>query len=196
MLFRSSKNLKAIAVQGSGGVRVQNPRGLLNWSKDFKASIDRNEAIYGFKRRGTLGAVEMYQHIGSHFWRNNQGNMFRGEEIRSDQWVKKFHKYSEVCSADCYIACDGRYKIDGTESEAAKKYVGESFRRPEYLTTGSAAGALDIRDWAEVAHWGKLTNDFGIDNQDSSCSISFVMELEQRGLLSSRDKGELFGREQ
>lgn len=191
-----SKNLKAIAVQGTGGVRVANPQGLLKWSRDFRASIDRNEAIYGFKRRGTLGAVEMYQHIGSHFWRNNQGNMFRGEEVRSDNWVKKYHKYSEVCSADCYIACDGRYKIDGSESEKAKKYVGESFRRPEYLTTGSAAGALDVRDWAEVAHWGKVTNDHGIDNQDLSCSISFVMELNQHGLLSARDIGELFGRQQ
>ena len=191
-----SKNLKAIAVQGSGGVRVANPKGMLEWSRNFRASIDKNEAIYGFKRRGTLGAVEMYQHIGSHFWRNNQGNMFRGDEIRSDNWVKKYHKYSEVCSADCFIACDGRYKIDGTESEKAKKYVGESFRRPEYLTTGSAAGALDIRDWAEVAHWGKITNDYGIDNQDLSCSISFVMELHQHGLLSERDIGELFGRQQ
>lgn len=191
-----SKNLKAIAVQGSGGVRVANPQGLLKWSREFRASIDKNEAIYGFKRRGTLGAVEMYQHIGSHFWRNNQGNMFRGEEVRSDNWVKKYHKYSEVCSADCYIACDGRYKIDGSESEKAKKYVGESFRRPEYLTTGSAAGALDVRDWAEVAHWGKVTNDHGIDNQDLSCSISFVMELNQHGLLSARDIGELFGRQQ
>ncbi len=191
-----SKNLKAIAAQGSGGVRVRNPRGLLDWSRDFRQKIDRNEAIYGFKRRGTLGAVEMYQHIGSHFWRNNQGNLFRGEEIRSDNWVKKYHKYSEVCSADCFIACDGRYKIDGSESDKAAKYVGETFRRPEYLTTGSAAGALDVRDWAEVAHWGKVTNDFGIDNQDLSCSISFVMELDQRGLLSARDKGELFGRDQ
>ncbi len=191
-----SKNLKAIAVQGSGGVRVANPKGMLEWSRNFRASIDKNEAIYGFKRRGTLGAVEMYQHIGSHFWRNNQGNMFRGDEIRSDNWVKKYHKYSEVCSADCFIACDGRYKIDGTESEKAKKYVGETFRRPEYLTTGSAAGALDIRDWAEVAHWGKITNDYGIDNQDLSCSISFVMELHQHGLLSERDIGELFDRPQ
>ena len=191
-----SKNLKAIAVQGSGGVRVANPKGMLEWSRGFRASIDKNEAIYGFKRRGTLGAVEMYQHIGSHFWRNNQGNMFRGDEIRSDNWVKKYHKYSEVCSADCFIACDGRYKIDGTESEKAKKYVGETFRRPEYLTTGSAAGALDIRDWAEVAHWGKITNDYGIDNQDLSCSISFVMELHQHGLLSERDIAELFDRPQ
>ncbi|MDH4383254.1 MAG: aldehyde ferredoxin oxidoreductase C-terminal domain-containing protein [Gammaproteobacteria bacterium] len=190
-----SKNLKAIAVQGSGGVRVANPRGLLNWSKDFRQKIDQNEAIYGFKRRGTLGAVEMYQHIGSHFWRNNQGNMFRGDDVRSDNWVKKYHKYSEVCSADCYIACDGRYKIDGTESEKAKKYVGESFRRPEYLTTASAAGALDLRDWSEVAHWGKVTNDYGIDNQDLSTSISFIMELEQHGLLSARQKAELFDRD-
>ncbi len=191
-----SKNLKAIAVQGSGGVRVANPAGMLKWSREFRASIDKNEAIYGFKRRGTLGAVEMYQHIGSHFWRNNQGNMFRGDEIRSDNWVKKFHKYSEVCSADCFIACDGRYKIDGSESEKAKKYVGETFRRPEYLTTGSAAGALDIRDWAEVAHWGKVTNDYGIDNQDLSCAISFIMEVHQHGLLSERDIGELFGHAQ
>ena len=191
-----SKNLKAIAVQGSGGVRVANPAGMLKWSREFRASIDRNEAIYGFKRRGTLGAVEMYQHIGSHFWRNNQGNMFRGDEVRSDNWVKKYHKYSEVCSADCFIACDGRYKIDGSESEKAQKYVGETFRRPEYLTTGSAAGALDLRDWAEVAHWGKITNDYGIDNQDLSCAISFIMEVNQHGLLSERDIGELFGRAQ
>ncbi|MEQ8663521.1 MAG: aldehyde ferredoxin oxidoreductase N-terminal domain-containing protein, partial [Gammaproteobacteria bacterium] len=191
-----AKNLKAIAVQGNGGIRIRRPEDMLAWSDDFRQRIDGNEAVYGFKRRGTLGAVEMYQHIGSHFWRNNQGNMFRGDEIRSDNWVKKYHKYSEVCSSDCFIACDGKYKIDGTESPAAKKYAGETFRRPEYLTTGSAAGALDVRDWAEVAHWGKLTNDYGIDNQDLSCSIAFLMELRERELISERDVAELFGHEQ
>ena len=191
-----SKNLKAIAVQGNGGIRIDRPEDMMEWSEDFRKRIDANEAVYGFKRRGTLGAVEMYQHIGSHFWRNNQGNMFRGGEITSDNWVKKYHKYAEVCSSDCYIACDAKYKIDGTESEAAKKYVGETFRRPEYLTTGSGAGALDLRDWAEVAHWGKITNDYGIDNQDLSCSISFIKELKQRDLISDRDVAELFGHEQ
>tara|TARA_R110002073_G_scaffold90936_1_gene214398 strand:- start:536 stop:2500 length:1965 start_codon:yes stop_codon:yes gene_type:complete len=191
-----SKNLKAIAVQGNGGIKIQRPEGIVKWSDEFRQSLDKNEAVYGFKRRGTLGAVEMYQHIGSHFWRNNQGNMFRGGEITSDNWVKRFQKYSEVCSSDCFIACDSKYKIDGTESPAAEKYIGETFRRPEYLTTGSAAGALDVRDWAEVAHWGKITNDYGIDNQDLSCSISFLMELKQRDLISDDDVADLFGHSQ
>ena len=191
-----SKNLKAIVVQGSGGIKIHNPMGLLKWSNEFRQKIDANEAIYGFKRRGTLGAVEMYQHIGGHFWRNNQGCLFRGDEVRSDNWVKKYHKYSEVCSADCFIACDGRYKIDGSESDKAKKYIGETFRRPEYLTTASAAGALDVRDWSEVAHWGKVTNEYGIDNQDLSCAISFLMELKEKNLISERDVEELFGRPQ
>ena len=191
-----SKNLKAIAVQGSGSIKVSRPESLMKWSDKFRQSLDANEAVYGFNRRGTLGAVEMYQHIGSHFWRNGQGNMFRGGEITSDNWVKRFHRYSEVCSSDCFIACDAKYKIDGEESNAAKNYIGESFRRPEYLTTGSAAGALDVRDWAEVAHWGKLTNDYGIDNQDLSCSISFLMELKQRELISDDDVANLFGHSQ
>ena len=191
-----SKNLKAIVAQGTQGVKVDNPAGLLEWSDGFRQKLDTNEAAYGFKRRGTMGAVEMYQRIGGNFWRNNQGTQFRGEEVRSDNWVKKYHKYSEVCSSDCYIACDGRYKIEGHESEAAQKYVGESFRHPEYLTTASSAGALDVRDWAEVAHWGKITNDYGIDNQDLCCSISFLMELKQREIISDRDVEELFGRQQ
>ena len=191
-----SKNLKAIAVQGNLGIKVDNPGGLLDWSDDFRHKIDTNEAGYGFKRRGTLGAVEMYQRIGGNFWRNNQGALFRGEEVRSDNWVKKYHKYSEVCSSDCYIACDGRYKIEGNESDKAEKYIGESFRHPEYLTTGSSAGAMDVRDWAEVAHWGKITNEYGIDNQDLSCSISFIMELRQRELISDKDVAELFGKSQ
>ena len=191
-----SKNLKAIAVQGNGGVKIDNPNGLLEWSDDFRQKLDGNEAAYGFKRRGTLGAVEMYQRIGGNFWRNNQGALFRGEEVRSDNWVKKYHKYSEVCSSDCYIACDGRYKIEGHESDRAKNFVGETFRHPEYLTTASGAGAMDIRDWAEVAHWGKITNDYGIDNQDLSCSIGFIMELKQRELISDRDVEELFGKPQ
>ena len=53
-----SKNLKAIAVQGNLGIKVDNPGGLLDWSDDFRHKIDTNEAGYGFKRRGTLGAVE------------------------------------------------------------------------------------------------------------------------------------------
>ncbi len=191
-----SKNLKAIAVQGNGGLPVTRPKDMLEWSHDFKTKLDNNEAVYGFKRRGTLGAVEMYQHIGGHSWRNNQGNTFRGEEIRSDNWVKKYQKYSEVCSSDCFIACDSKYKIEGNETAAAAKYKGEVFRRPEYLTTGSAAGMLDVRDWAEVAHWGKVTNDYAVDNQDLSCSISFLMELKQRELLSDHDVAELFGHAQ
>ena len=169
-----SKNLKAIAVQGNKGIRVADPQRLLRWADGFRKKIDANEAGYGFKRRGTLAAIEMYQRIGGNFWRNNQGNLFRGEEVRSDNWVKKFHRYSEVCSADCFVACDGRYKIEGHESAQAGKYVGEEFRHPEYLTSASGAGALDLRDWADVAHWGKITNDHGLDNQDLSCSIGFI----------------------
>jgi aldehyde:ferredoxin oxidoreductase len=123
--------------------------------------------------------------------------MFRGDDVpSSDNWVNKYHKYSEVCSADCYIACDGKFKIEGNESEAAEKYAGEIHRRPEYLTAGSGAGALDLRDWAEVAHWGKITNEYGIDNQDLSCSISFINELKQRDLISEREVADLFGHEQ
>jgi aldehyde:ferredoxin oxidoreductase len=187
-----SKNLKAIAVQGNKGIKVNNPLGMLRWADGFRQKLDANEAGYGFKRRGTLGAVELYQRIGGNFWRNNQGSLFRGEEVRSDNWVKKFHKYSEVCSADCYIACDGRYKIEGHESPRAQRYVGETFRHPEYLVTAGSAGAMDVRDWADVAHIGRVTNDYGIDIQDASCSISFVMELWQRGLLSAREVEELF----
>ena len=128
-----SKNLKAIEVQGNGGLPVKMPDEMLAWSDDFRLKIDENEAVYGFKRRGTLGAVEMYQHIGSHFWRNNQGNMFRGDDVTSsDNWVKKYQKYSEVCSSDCFIACDSKYKIKGDESEAAAKYAGETFRPVSY----------------------------------------------------------------
>jgi aldehyde:ferredoxin oxidoreductase len=189
-----SKNLKAIAVQGNKGVKIHDPQALLRWSDGFRKKIDANEAGYGFKRRGTLSAIEMYQRIGGNFWRNNQGTLFRGDEVRSDNWVKKYHKYSEVCSSDCFVACDGRYRIEGNESPQAKKYVGETFRHPEYLTTGSGAGALDLRDWSEVAHWGKITNDHGLDNQDLSCSISFIMELAQRELISQKDIEELFGK--
>jgi aldehyde:ferredoxin oxidoreductase len=189
-----SKNLKGIAVQGNKGIRVADPQRLLRWADGFRKKIDANEAGYGFKRRGTLAAIEMYQRIGGNFWRNNQGNLFRGEEVRSDNWVKKFHRYSEVCSADCFVACDGRYKIQGHESAQAGKYVGEEFRHPEYLTSASGAGALDLRDWVDVAHWGKITNDHAIDNQDLSCSIGFIMELAQRELISQRDIEELFGK--
>jgi aldehyde:ferredoxin oxidoreductase len=47
-----------------------------------------------------------------------------------------------------------------------------------------------------VAHWGKLTNEYGIDNQDLSCAISFLMELCERNEISARDVEELFGRPQ
>ena len=52
--------------------------------------------------------------------------MFRGEEVRSDNWVKKYHKYSEVCSSDCYIACDGRYKIEGTRIRRSSESMSAS----------------------------------------------------------------------
>ncbi len=189
-----SKNLKAITAQGNQGLPVRDPQFLLRWMHQFRADVDANPVIDGYKRRGTLGGIEMYNTIGGNYWRNNQGIYIESEAVRSEVWLEKFHRYAKVCSADCFIACDGDYKLTGTETPLASRWAGESFRHPEYLTVAATGGAMDLADMAAIAHIGKESNDYGMDIQEIGGIVGYMMELWQRELLTSRDTQELLGK--
>lgn len=189
-----SKNLKAITAQGNKGVPIHDPQTLFEWAQTFRAEIDGNRVFDGFKRRGTLGAIEMYNTIGGNYWRNNQGIFIESEAVRSDLWLNKFHRYAKVCSADCFLACDGEYKLTGDESPLAERWAGESYRHPEFLTVAATGGALDLQDMAAIAHLGKVSTDYGMDIQEIGGILGYAMELWQRGLLTGKDTDELLGK--
>ncbi len=68
-----SKNLKAIAVKGTKGIRASDPEAFFQFSKEMIGHINALPVVENFKDGGTLTAVELYDTIGSNPWKYFRG---------------------------------------------------------------------------------------------------------------------------
>lgn len=188
-----SKKVKAIAARGTRGLSVYDPEGFANSITDFQTKIDR-PGYDGWKKEGTLLAINMYQNIGSHSFRNNQDRSLPPdslEALNGDTYHARFHRRSTACSPSCFMSCTGYTKIEGHESSLAPQYRGD-YRRPEYLTVASYGMNCDVRDLSAVTYLGIMSDDYAMDILELGAIGGFLMELWQRGLLSARETAELF----
>ena len=94
--------------------------------------------------------------------------------------------------AGCVSGCSSIWRIKGDESPLSKLWAGETGSKPEYL--GVTAGfALGIDDWAAVCHFWRKCNRYGMDVLEIVASLSFLMELWQRGIITEKDTNEWMG---
>jgi aldehyde:ferredoxin oxidoreductase len=68
-----SKNLKAIAVKGTKGIRVSDPQAFFHLSLDMIERVQALPIIETFKLEGTIQAVELYDTVGSNPWKYYHG---------------------------------------------------------------------------------------------------------------------------
>ncbi|SDK08099.1 aldehyde ferredoxin oxidoreductase family protein [Natronincola ferrireducens] len=181
-----SKNLKAIAVYGSGSVHVANKELFQDILKEV------NEAIYTHPATnhllpdyGTASLVNGMNAFGALPTRNFQSGVFEGaEKISGEKMSETILAKTRSCFA-CNIKCT-RYTIV-EEGE----YAGVESEGPEYETVDAFGARCGVDNLEAIAMANMNANRLGLDTISAGTLISFAMELYEEGILTKEDCNQL-----
>jgi len=179
-----SKNLKAIAVRGTGGVKVADNARFYKAVESAYETLN-TPTVEWFHGVGTPGVLGLVQTFGSLPTRNFSTGVFEdwekidGEALATTLSVRKH--MGMACPA-CPIACGRISKV--TDPEYAG--VGQG---PEYETIGMFGSNCGVADFAAITKANFICNQMGMDTITAGNSIACAMEMFERGIIPQADIG-------
>jgi aldehyde:ferredoxin oxidoreductase len=176
-----SKNLRAVAVRGSGKIEPADPDEARRIRKEVLARIPDSPMGHTFKRFGTPVFVMGLQKSGILPTRNFQIGKFEGAEAISAATMEKTVLEGSKGCYSCAVHCKRSVKVEG-KYPAVPEYGG-----PEYETLGSLGSLCGIDNLEAICHANELCNRWGLDTISTGVCIAFAMECTERGILSQDD---------
>jgi aldehyde:ferredoxin oxidoreductase len=183
----ASKNLKAIAVKGSGGLRVHNSE------KYMEVAREGWEAVLGdpgFKtgEHSALGTAVVLGLGNAQGWlptRNFQESQFEyADEISGEEFRDKYSiKEAPIPGGRACMCCPNRCKRFG--KIVSGKYAGTRGNL-EFEGIGAFGSKCGVRDLDAVFHAFMLSTDYGMDCISCGNTIAMFMELHEKGILSHK----------
>jgi aldehyde:ferredoxin oxidoreductase len=183
-----SKNLKAIAVRGTGEVPVADPDKLREANHAAREAMQSGPTAAiakAFSELGTgmltsAGALSGDSPVKN--W-GGVGIADFGEEKALKLDAAKLDKYKKkkYACANCIVGCGADYVVDEGEWP-----VGATFR-PEYETV-AAFGTLCLNDDAEsIIKCNDICNRYGLDTISVGATLAWAIECYENGILSKEE---------
>ena len=176
-----SKNLKAIAVVGTGGIKVADPKGFEAAVLVGRKKVAANPVGgAGLKAYGTDVLVNLLNQIGSLPTRNYRDGYFPtankvgGESLSATVLVRPKGCFS------CVISCGRVSKVKDP------KYAGEG-EGPEYEASWSLGPDCAIDNLDAITKANHLCNELGLDSITMGATIACAMDLYEAGHISKDD---------
>lgn len=173
-----SKNLKAIAIRGTGEIPVSDPEGLAELRKCLAGSVDRISILKSWQEAGTGFDMDIGVLSGDvpiHNWRD--GDFPTINNITAVTLRDTIGAGMEGCFA-CPIRCKKKAKFDKPYS------VDPAYGGPEYETLASLGSNLGIDNLKAIVKGNELCNAASLDTISTGGVIAFCMECYERGLLT------------
>jgi aldehyde:ferredoxin oxidoreductase len=180
-----SKNLKAVAVRGTKGVKVADKVGFYNTMIDCYKALDI-EYVQRFHELGTPSVMEdSVAPLGALPTRNYQSGVFESwekikGEVHSDT-ISVRKRMGVACPA-CPVACGRTSRV--TDPDFAGVGAG-----PEYETTGLFGANCGVSNLNAIAKANYICNEMGMDTISTAGTIACAMELYEKGYLPKKDIG-------
>lgn len=167
-----SKNLKAIAVRGTRGIKIARPGEFLEGCRKLLDSI-RQAKFYGDLHEAGLTRIHDREMRGLY---ELLGNATKECKTICEGDFLKEHLYNRVGCFACPVACFDSYNIPGAGAGTAKC---------------SPYGDLtwDLRNPDLMLFWKVFVEcqRYGLDARSLSNAIAWLMELAEKGIITSRD---------
>jgi aldehyde:ferredoxin oxidoreductase len=177
-----SKNLKAVAVRGTKGVKVSDLEGLMEACKEVYEAC-QGPLTEGYRHSGTPASLLLHQAIAALPTRNWQDAVFDLAESIGDKYVGERWVVKAIACAGCPIACD---HITVVKEESGKILGSVEFE--SLYALGSQCG---VGDFPAINRAVDLCDRMGIDTISTGVTIGWAMECYERGLLTDKDTGGL-----
>ena len=189
-----SKNLKAIAVRGTGSVSLARPAEFLKelWGQHHRMNVSSDRK--GMSELGTAPTIDLTNAFGGLPTRNFQQGQFELAENLNGNAIKDQRMIRNKACFACTIACGRVTHLPGGASE---KYLVNTHPRnwkiagegPEYETAWALGADVGVGDLDAVIKANWLCNDLGMDPISMGSTLASAMELFGRGVLEEKTTG-------
>ncbi len=184
-----SKNLKAIAVRGTGQIPVAHPEKIKEINAeivDFMKNGPTAKMVGGFGAFGTGGMTGGSVLSGDAPVKNWDGagivdmGTESAEKISTPSFDAKYNTKKYAC-ANCPLGCGAHYRVD-----VGRWPVGET-DRPEYETL-AVFGTMTLNDDVEsIIKCNDVCNKYGLDTISVGATIAWAMECYENGIFTRGD---------
>jgi len=178
-----SKNLKAICVKGSGGIRYHDPDLFMRTCREaFNELAIHPDTGGGRQKYGTNVILSTMNAVGLHPVRNYQKGTFTGEDTVTEETIEKFYTRNRACFG-CPIYCSKIAEVkDGP-------YRGSFTEGPEYENVWAFGAQCENVDIGAIIHAEYLCDSYGLDAISTGNTIGFLMECVEKGVMKESDIG-------
>jgi len=165
-----SKNLKAVAIRGTGPVPMKDEKALRARSTELARAITANPQIHTRRVVGTSSLVEAMSRTGILPTNNFQKGYFTPIYGLTSTNLR-FHTKRDVACFNCPIVCGKVLQDDGHDTKVEYESI---------ALLGSNNGIGSIID---VTRAVRICNELGMDSISAGGIVGFAMECKERGLL-------------
>jgi aldehyde:ferredoxin oxidoreductase len=183
----ASKNLKAIAVRGSGSIEVADPDKYYEVAKDGWLALMND---FGFKTQehSVLGTAVCVGWGNAQGWlptRNFRESHFEeADKISGEEFRDRFSvKDSPIPAGRACMSCPNRCKRFGVIKSG--KYAGTR-GNIEFESIAAFGSKCGVGDFDAVFHANMIANDYGLDTVSCGNMIATFMEWREEGIIDEK----------
>ena len=176
-----AKNLKAVAVKGSGKAPVADPSRYNSLRSEANRSLRADSMTSVLHDLGTASVADYMNYLNEMPKRYFQNGVFE-QELRVSGCAVHDNLLAGVsaCHA-CTIACGRVVRLED----------GEKRKGPEYETLVGFGPNLMLNDPVLVTRLGEICDRYGVDTISASNTIGLAFRLFEKGVIDSDDTGGL-----
>ncbi|MBW1888645.1 MAG: aldehyde ferredoxin oxidoreductase family protein, partial [Deltaproteobacteria bacterium] len=178
-----SKNLKAIAIRGTRGIRVAKPDVFKELAGDLIRRIKENESYPVLSKYGTSIYLPYYDELGKSVARN--GQQIGGIEYINNFSMENMERYQtrNVACFGCPIHCKREFEVKKGQ------FAGLKGHGSEFCILSSHGPACGNSDLASIFKINNICNEYGICGDTSGMVLAVAFEWYQNGLITAEDTG-------
>jgi aldehyde:ferredoxin oxidoreductase len=180
-----SKNLKAIAIRGTGSVTVASRDKLTTARSEMTKLMRESHVIPILSQLGTPTGVDHMNEMGIYPVRNFSAT---GEFDFVDKLGVEAQKTRNTGAEHCYGCPVGCSQLRLAKTGA---YAGILTEGPDYETLFSFGGETGVDNIDAIIAADRLSDELGLDTMSAGVAIGFAMELFEKGILTTADTGGL-----
>jgi len=189
-----SKNLKAVAVRGTVGVKVNDPKRFMAAVRHTHQLLADNNGRKEFTEFGTQAMIDSMQSFGGLPTRNFDAVQFEGvEKINARAMITPkpnghVNLLTNKACFGCTIACGRIAHIDKEHFTIVnrKEYMHASGGL-EYETAYAFGPLVGVDDIDALTFAGYLMNEHGMDPISFGGTLAAAMELYEKGVITDED---------
>ncbi len=179
-----SKNMKGIAASGSLGLEAYDMEKYLEANAQEMEKLKDplwKDSLASLRKYGTTDLVAIINEIGRLPTKNHWTGFYEdADDIGPEIIAEKYRIAQEACHG-CAVGCKYVIRVKGG------KYPTEPVGGPEYETLMAFGSNCLNNDIESIFHMGKRCDLLGLDTISCGKTISFAMELYEKGIWTKDD---------